>query len=74
MQSVHSLLKFAQLIWTGHGTRMPDERLPKNVFYGELQEGKRSQGGQIKRYKETFKASLRDFNIPTESWEHATQD
>ena len=74
MQSVHTLLKLAQLRWTGHVTRMPDERLPKKVLYGELQEGKRSQGGQKKRYKDTLKASLKDFNIPTESWEQAAQD
>ena len=39
---------------------MPDERLPKKVFYGELQERKRCQGGQKKRYKDTLKASLND--------------
>ena len=74
MQSIHTLLKLAQLRWTGHVTRMPDERLPKKVLYGELQEGKRSQGGQKKRYKDTLKASLKDFNIPTESLEQAAQD
>ena len=73
MQIVHTLLELAQLRWTGHVTRMPDERLPKKVLYGELQEGKRSQGGQKKRYKDTLKASLKDFNIPTESWEQAAQ-
>ena len=52
---------------------MPDERLPKKVLYGELQEEKRSQGGRKKRYKDTLKASLKDFNIPTESWEKAAQ-
>ena len=74
MQSVHTLLKLVQLRWTGHVTRMPDERLLKKVLYGELQEGKRSQGGQKKRYKDILKASLKDFNIPIESWEQAAQD
>ena len=58
MQSVHTLLNLAQLRWTGHVTRMPDEGLPKKFLYGELQVGKRSQGGQKKRYKNTLKASL----------------
>ena len=74
MQSVHTLLKLAQLRWTGHVTRMPDERLQKKVLYGELQAGKSSQGGQQKRYKNTLKASLKDFNSPTESWEQDAQD
>ena len=72
MQSIHTLLKLAQLRWTGHVTRMPDDRL--KILYGELQVGKRSHGGQKKRYKDTLKASLKDFNIPTESWEQIAQD
>ena len=48
------------------------QKSAKNVFNGELQEGKRSQGSQMKRYKGTFKASFKDFNIPTEFWEQAT--
>ena len=31
-------------------------------------------GGQKKRYKETLKASLKDLNIPKESWEQIAQD
>ena len=53
---------------------MPDERLPKKILSGELQVGKRSHGGQKKRYKDTLKASLKDFNIPKESWEQIAQD
>ena len=68
MQSVHTFLKLAQLRWTDHVTRMPDERLQKKIFYDELR-WKSSHGGQKKRYKDTLKASLKDFNIPTESWE-----
>ena len=41
---------------------------------GELQAGKRSHGGQKKRYKDTLKSSLKYFNIPTESWEQIAQD
>ena len=74
VQSVHTLLKLAQLRWAGHVTRMPEERLPKKILYGELEMGKRSHGGQKKRYKDTLKASLKNFNIPTESWEQIAQD
>ena len=44
------------------------------VFYGALQVGKRSQGGQKKRYKDTLKASPNDFNIPPEFWEQIPLD
>ena len=74
MQSAHTLLKLAQFRWTGHVTRMPDERLSSNILYGELQVGKRSHGGQKKRYKDTLKASFKDFHIPTESREQIPQD
>ena len=66
-ESVHTLLKLAQLRWTGHVTRMPDERLPKKILYGELQVGNRSHGGQKKRYKDNL-------NILTESWEQIAHD
>ena len=59
MQSVHTLSKLAQLRWTGHVTRMPDERQPKKVLYGELQGGKRSQGGQKNATKTPLKPRLR---------------
>ena len=74
MQSIHTFLKLGQLRWTGHVTRMPDELLPKKILYGEPQVEKRSHGGQKKRYKDTLKASLKDFNIPAESWEQIVQD
>ena len=53
---------------------MHDERLPKKAFSGELQEGTRSQGDQKKCYKDTLKASLKDFDIPIGSWEQTVQE
>ena len=36
--------------------------------------GKRSLSGQKKRHKDTLKASLKHFNIPTESWKQIAQN
>ena len=56
-------------------TTATDERLTEKVLHGELQEGKRSQGGQKKkRYEDTLSASLKDFGIPIGSWEQTTQE
>ena len=53
---------------------MPDYRIPKKLLFGELQNGKRSQGGQRKRFKDTLKASLKAFNIDPSSWEQTASD
>ena len=70
MQNMHAVLKLAQLRWTGYVIRMTDERLRKKLCYGELQEGKCSQCGQKKRYKDTLKASVKDFDIPIGNRQH----
>ena len=71
---MYTILKLAQLRWTGNVIRMPDERLQKKVIFGGLQEGKCSKGGQKKRFKYTLKASLTDFDIPVRSWEQTAQE
>ena len=63
MQSVHTLLKLAQLRLAGPVTRMPDERLPMKILYGELQVGKHSHGGQKKRYKDTLETPKPSRNV-----------
>lgn len=74
MISIHALLKRSQLRWAGHVRRMPDERLPKKLFYGELSSGKRSLGGQSKRYRHTLKASLKCCDISPDTWEDVALD
>ena len=47
-----------QLRWAGHVTRMEDVRMPKAVFFSELQDGKRDRGAPRKRYKDQRKRQL----------------
>ena len=53
---------------------MEDYRLPKHLFYGELSAGKRSVGGQYKRYKDTLKVTMKNFQIDPDNWEEAALD
>ena len=64
----------SQLRWAGHVVRMTDDRLPKQLLYGELSSGKRSRGGQKKRFKDSLKSSLKAFEIDWNSWEQMALD
>ena len=55
LPSIESILLQVQLRWAGHVTRMEDVRMPKAVFFSELQEGKRDRGAPRKRYKDELK-------------------
>ena len=74
ISSIHTLLQKAQVRWAGHVTRMSDDRLPKQLLYGELCLGKRSLGGQHKRFKDTIKKTLKSFNIDVTNWEVCAQE
>ena len=60
-------MRKAQLKWTGPVSRMSDDRIQKQLFYGELAQGKRRVGGQKKRFKDKLNVYLEDFSINTES-------
>ena len=61
--SIESMLLHRQLRWLGHVIRMPDNRLPHRVLYGQLRLGHRSVGGQKKRFKDHIKLILKKCNI-----------
>ena len=52
------------LRWTGHVIRMEDQRIPKQLLFGELEQGHRRQGRPYKRFKDTVKAGLQWCDIP----------
>ena len=56
--SLESLLNRNKLRCTGHVIRMDNDRLPKQLFYGELVEGQRAVGGQLKKYEDTVRDTL----------------
>ncbi len=69
LPSIHTLLQRNQARWAGHVVRMSDERLPKQLLYGQLSEGKRHRGRPKKRFKDSLKDSLRSLGIPHDTWE-----
>nr|VZI31082.1 unnamed protein product [Spirometra erinaceieuropaei] len=66
--SIYAILRQIQLRWSGHLVCMDDERLPKRLFYGDVATGSRRQGGQIRRYKDTLKSSLKRLQINPTNW------
>nr|VZI45390.1 unnamed protein product [Spirometra erinaceieuropaei] len=72
--SIYSMLRQMQLRWSGHLVRMDDERQPKRLFYGDVVTGSRRQGGQIRRYKDTLKSSLKRLHINPTNWEELARD
>ena len=73
-KSLEYLAAQRQLRWVGHVIRMEDERLPKQVLYGELVQGQRLQGGQKKRYKDFLKVTLKKCHINPKDLELLARD
>ncbi len=67
-------IKRAKLRWSGYLVRMADDRIPKAMFYGELDAGHRTWGGQRKRYKDVLKATLKSCGMPHNTWEATATD
>ena len=68
LPSMESILLQVQLRWAGHVTRTEDVRMPKAVFFSELQEGKHNHGAPRKRYKDYLKRQLAQVGISHQSW------
>ena len=71
--SLESQLGRRQLRWTGHVIRMDENRLPKQVLYGELSTGKRRAGGQKKRHKIKSRPYSRGSKLHLKCWRRAVR-
>ena len=62
-QGMESMLVWNQLRWVGHVCRMDDQRIPKQLLYGQLKLGKRKPGRQKLRYQDAVKINLCNLNL-----------
>ena len=67
--SIDAMLMLNHLRWLGHVHRMDDNRIPKQLLYGQLKSGKRNPGRQKLRYQDVIRVSLARCNAPLRSWE-----
>jgi hypothetical protein len=67
-------LSIRRLRWMGHVKRMPNQRIPNLVLFGELAEGKRKRGGPTLRYKDVCKESMTAIRIKPDTRESTADD
>ena len=72
--TIETMISRKQLRWTGHVIRMSEDRLPRQILYGQLLHGHRRQGGPMKRFKDQVKASLKKCDIDSETLEVNASD
>ena len=72
--SLEEILLTKQLRYTGHIIRQPDFRLPRITLYSALATGRRSVGGQKKRFKDHLKSSIKRFNLNPSTLETDASD
>lgn len=74
MVSIENHLLQRLLRWIGHVIRMDGSRLPKATLFGQIQEGIRKHGGQLKRFRDYLKKQLGKCNIPFNNLENLAAD
>nr|VZI35006.1 unnamed protein product [Spirometra erinaceieuropaei] len=70
VRSIYAMLRQLQLRWSGHLVRMDNERLPKQLFNGDVSTSSRHQGNQVRRYRDTRKSPLKRLQINSTNWEN----
>ena len=71
---IEMIVRKMQLRWAGHVARMSDDRIPKQLLFGELTTGTRTVGRPLLRWKDSLKYTLRQSNISTTHWQDTATD
>jgi len=71
---IEAFLLKAQLRWAGHVMRMPDDRIPKQVFCGQLAVGTRPQCGPVRHYKDSLKETVKKCGMQPSTLSIDSQD
>ena len=74
LPSIQSMVMKSCLRWVGHIVHMDDGRLLRQLFYGEMWEGKRSALKPKKRFKDTMKYYLKQSGLSVDQWEEMASD
>lgn len=69
-----SIFAKRQLKWIGHVIRMDNERLPRQILYGQLHQGRRPPGGQKRRFKDQCKGLLKQCHLQPSPLENLAND
>ena len=70
---IATLIKICRLRWLGHVWRMPDVRLPKQVLFGELNNGKRPQHKPKVRWRDCITKDIKDVKLSS-TWPNLTMN
>ena len=68
------MIRKSQLRWAGHLVRMPDNRLPKQLLFGQLTHGVRPASGPKLRFKGIIKRNMKAFGTTTDTWEQVAME
>ncbi|XP_076067767.1 uncharacterized protein LOC143040573 [Oratosquilla oratoria] len=74
LPNMRTLLRQRRLHWLGHVHRMEDGHIPKDILYGELTSGGRTNGRPQLWFKNVCKRDMRALCIDVKSWKDLAAD